>query len=260
MNFEFKKKYGQNFISDKNLIDKITDLVPITKSDLVIEIGPGEGALTYNLANKGGNLLIYEIDSDLKSVLESKLKGFNNYSLFIRDFLDVDVKNDLNSFSYNNLILVSNLPYYITTPIIKKIIDDNIMCDYMVLMVQEEVADRFCAEVGSKEYGSLTVYLNAFYDIKKCLKVNRKMFNPSPNVDSAVVVMKKKKDVNILDYEKFKKFVKDCFRYKRKNIKNNLKEYDLNKIESILSKYNLKLSDRAEKISVDIFIEIANSL
>lgn len=258
--FNFKKKFGQNFISDKNLIDKITNLVQITNDDLVIEVGPGNGALTINLVNKAKYVLIYEIDKELENVINNKLINYNNYNLIIKDFLDVDIDKEVKNYDYDNLVFVSNLPYYITTPIIKKFIDSNVLCDYMVVMVQEEVANRFCANVGSKDYGSLSVFLQAFYDIKKELKVNRKLFNPIPNVDSAVVVMKKKEKIKIDNIEFFKKFVRDCFRFKRKNLKNNLNGYDLDIIENILLNYNMNLGYRAEDISVDLFIEIANIL
>ena len=258
--FNYKKKYGQNFITDKNLINKIVNLVPITKNDLVIEVGPGSGALTLDLVNRAKNVIIYEIDFDLEEIINNKLNDYDNYKLIINDFLDVDIKKDIDDYQFDNLIFVSNLPYYVTTPIIKKFIDDGILCDYMVVMVQDEVADRLSAVVGSKDYGSLTVYLNAFYDIKKELKVNRKLFFPIPNVDSAVVVMKKKGIIKINNYEYFKKFVRDCFRFKRKNLRNNLKGYDIDIIESLLSKYNLSLSNRAEEIDYDIFIDIANKM
>lgn len=258
--FNYKKRFGQNFITDNNLINKITSLIPITNKDLVIEVGPGNGALTINLVKKANHVLIYEIDSELEEILKFNLKMFNNYTLTIKDFLDVDIEEDVSRHSYNNLIFISNLPYYITTPIIKKFIDSNIICDYMVLMVQEEVANRFCASVGSREYSSLTVFLNTFYDIKKEMRVNRKLFFPVPNVDSAVVVMKKKDNIKIKNYEFFKFFIRNCFKYKRKTLRNNLKGYNLDIIDDFLNKYGLSLNNRAEDIGVDIFIELANLL
>lgn len=258
--FNFKKKFGQNFIIDKNLIDKITNLVPITKNDLVIEVGPGNGALTLNLVNKAKHVLIYEIDEELEDILNNKLCSYNNYSLIIKDFLGVNIIDDINNYNYDKLIFVSNLPYYITTPIIKKFIDSNVICDYMVVMVQEEVANRFSASINNKDYGSLTVFINAYYDVSKAIKVNRKLFIPQPNVDSAVVVMKKKNNVNIKNYNLFKRLVKDSFQFKRKTLRNNLKGYDLDIIETILVKHNKSLQNRAEDIEIDIFIEIANEL
>ena len=260
MSFNFKKKYGQNFITDTNLINKIVNLVPITNNDLVIEVGPGNGALTLNLVNKAKFVLIYEIDKELEPILSVKLKEYDNYKLYIEDFLNVDICKEISNYCYDKLIFVSNLPYYITTPILKKFIDNNVLCDNMVVMVQDEVANRITANVGTREYGSLSVFLNSFYDIKKVMKVNRNNFNPSPNVDSAVIVMKKKDNINIKDYEFFKNFVMKCFRFKRKTLKNNIKDYNLEVIDNVLNNYNLSIFNRAEDISVDIFIDIVNTL
>lgn len=259
-NFDFKKKFGQNFITDKNLIEKIVSYGNISKNDLVIEVGPGMGALTTYLVDKAKYVLIYEIDKSLESILNEKLYGYDNYSLIIEDFLNVDVKKEIDKYSYEKLIFISNLPYYITTPIIKKFIESNVFLDRMVVMVQEEVANRFSAKTGSRDYGSLTVYLNAYYDVSKVMKVNRNLFYPKPNVDSAVVLLKKKEIINIIDHDYFQKLVRDSFQFKRKNLRNNLKSYDLEKISNILSKYNLSLNNRAEDIGVDIFIEMANDL
>lgn len=259
-NFDFKKKFGQNFITDKNLIEKIVSYGNISKNDLVIEVGPGMGALTTYLVDKAKYVLIYEIDKSLESILNEKLYSYDNYSLIIKDFLNVDVKKEIDKYSYDKLIFVSNLPYYITTPIIKKFIESSVFLDRMVVMVQEEVANRFSAKTGSREYGSLTVYLNAYYDVSKVMRVNRNLFYPKPNVDSAVVLLNKKENINIIDHDYFQKLVRDSFQFKRKNLRNNLKSYDLEKISNILSKYNLSLNNRAEDIGVDIFIEIANDL
>lgn len=259
-NFDFKKKFGQNFITDKNLIEKIVSYGNISKNDLVIEVGPGMGALTTYLVDKAKYVLIYEIDKSLESILNEKLYSYDNYSLIIEDFLNVDVKKEIDKYSYEKLIFISNLPYYITTPIIKKFIESNVFLNRMVVMVQEEVANRFSAKTGSREYGSLTVYLNAYYDVSKVMRVNRNLFYPKPNVDSAVVLLNKKENINIIDHDYFQKLVRDSFQFKRKNLRNNLKSYDLEKISNILSKYNLSLNNRAEDIGVDIFIEIANDL
>ena len=257
--FKFKKKFGQNFITDTNLIKKIISYANITDNDLVIEVGPGQGALTSEMLSKAKYCLIYEIDRDLEFYLNEKFSNFNNYDLKFIDFLEVDINNDIKNICYDRLLFISNLPYYITTPIVKKVVDSNLF-DTVLIMVQDEVANRFCASVNSKDYGSLTVYLNAYYKVNKLFKVNRKLFNPSPKVDSAVVLLEKKKDVNIKDFNLFNKLVKDSFQFKRKTLKNNLKNYDLNLIEGILNKYNLSIQNRAEDINVDIYIEIANNL
>mgnify|MGYP002442104121 FL=1 len=159
------------------------------------------------------------------------------------------------------MYVVANLPYYITTPIIEKIISSNINPDILVFMVQKEVGDRLSAKVGTKEYSSLSVYLNYYYDIKKLVNVPRNVFVPVPNVDSVVVSFKKKdKMLEVYDEKLFFKLVRDSFKFKRKNIRNNLKEYNLVVIEKVLKKYNFDLNVRAEAISIDIFVDIANNL
>ena len=259
--FKFKKKYGQNFIKDESLINRIVDSANINKDSLVIEIGPGMGALTTKILDKCKQGIIYEIDVEIKGYLENKLKKYNNYELIFEDFLQADVNDKLKKFNYKELLIVANLPYYITTPIIKKIIDDNILADKIVIMIQKEVADRFSAKVNTKDYSSLTVFLNYYYDIKKLFNVSKNMFYPKPEVDSSVILMCKRNEKEFIrDINKFNKLVKDSFKYKRKNLRNNLKEYDLLKIEEILNKYNLSLTSRAENIPLNVFIEIANNL
>lgn len=259
--FKFKKKYGQNFLKDKNILENIVKKSEIDKDTLVIEIGVGAAALTLTMQSYAKNIIGYEIDESLKDILAEKLKGKNNIEIIYGDFLKQDVKNDLKKYHYKKLYVVANLPYYITTPIITKIINDNIEVDKIVVMVQKEVGDRFNAKPGTKDYNSLTIFLNYYFDIKKLLDVSRNCFTPKPNVDSIVVEMKKKTiKYDVKNEELFFKLVRDAFTHKRKNLRNNLKGYNLDKIEEILKKYNLDLNVRAESLSIDIFIEISNFL
>ena len=259
--FNFKKKFGQNFIIDENIIDKIVDSSNIDNDTLVIEIGPGAGSLTYKLCKKAKNVLCYEIDTTVKDILHENLKEYNNFEIKYQDFLKSNVLEDIKKYNYKKLYVVANLPYYITTPIITKIIEDNIPVDKIVIMVQKEVGDRFKAEVGTKEYNSLTIYLNHYFDIKKVMVVSKNVFLPKPRIDSMVLEFNKKKDLPYIKNEKlFFKLVRDSFTQKRKTLRNNLKNYDLVKIEKVLKKYDLDLSVRAEQISSNIFIDISNSL
>ncbi len=259
--FNFKKKFGQNFIIDENIIDKIVDSSKIDNDTLVIEIGPGAGSLTYKLCKKAKNVLCYEIDTTVKDILHENLKEYNNFEIKYQDFLKSNVLEDIKKYNYKKLYVVANLPYYITTPIITKIIEDNIPVDKIVIMVQKEVGDRFKAEVGTKEYNSLTIYLNHYFDIKKVMVVSKNVFLPKPRIDSMVLEFNKKKDLPDIKNEKlFFKLVRDSFTQKRKTLRNNLKNYDLVKIEKVLKKYDLDLSVRAEQISSNIFIDISNSL
>ena len=259
--FYFKKKFGQNFIVDENIIDKIVESSNIDKDTLVIEIGPGAGSLTYKLGLKAKNVLCYEIDTTVKDILNENIKDLNNVEVIYQDFLKIDVNNDLKKYEYKKLYVVANLPYYITTPIITKIIEDELDVDKIVAMVQKEVGDRFKANVGTKYYNSLTIYLNYYFDIKKVMNVSRNVFIPKPNVDSLVLEFDKKEKLeDINNLELFFKLVRDSFKQKRKTLRNNLKKYDLEKIEEVLKKYDKDLNVRAEQLESKIFIAIANSL
>lgn len=258
--FFFKKKYGQNFIIDSNIINQIIKKSEIESDSLIIEIGPGMGVLTSKLAGSGNNVLCYEIDETLKPFLTENLKEHKNIKIKYEDFLKSDVILDIKEYEYKKLYVIANLPYYITTPILIKLIEDNISPDKIVIMVQKEVGDRFKASPGKKEYGSLSVYLNYYFEVKKIMDVSRNVFYPKPNVDSVVIEFTKKKVTKLKNKELFFKLVKDSFKQKRKTLKNNLKNYDLNKIDKVLSQYNYDLSVRAEQLSVEIFIEIANYL
>ena len=167
--FKFKKKFGQNFITDANIINKIVDKSGVDKDTLVIEIGPGAGSLTYKLVRSAGFVLCYEIDKEVENILKNNIEGFDNYEIIFDDFLKRNVNNDLRKYKYNKLMVIANLPYYITTPIITKIIDDSINPDKMLFMVQKEVGDRFKATPGNKDYNSLSIYLNYYFDIKKVI-------------------------------------------------------------------------------------------
>lgn len=259
--FKFKKKFGQNFIVDENVIDKIISSAGIDKDTMVIEIGPGAGSLTYKLCGVAKNVLCYEIDDSLCDILSNNLSGFDNVLVKYCDFLNADVCSDLKNYSYDKLYVVANLPYYITTPIIMKIIEDKIPVDKIVVMVQKEVGDRFKANPGSRDYGSLSIYLNYYFDVCKLMDISRNIFIPKPNVDSIIVEFKRKKSsFSVNDSDLFFKLVRDSFKQKRKTLRNNLKGYDLSKIESVLSKYGYDLSVRAENLSIDIFVDISNNL
>ena len=259
--FRFKKKFGQNFITDVNVINKIVDNSLVDNDTLVIEIGPGAGSLTYKLVSSAGFVLCYEIDKDVETILRDHLKDYFNYEIIFDDFLKRDVLNDIKNYNYKKLMVIANLPYYITTPIIMKIIDDNLSPDKMVFMVQKEVGERFKATPGTKDYNSLSIYLNYYFDIKKLMDVSRNVFMPVPNVDSIVVEFTKKEELlNVDNRELFFKLVRDSFKYKRKTLRNNLKGYNLELIEQVMHNFGYNLSDRAEIIPINVFVEIANSL
>ncbi len=260
-NFNFKKKFGQNFIIDENIIKSIITKSDIDENTLVIEIGVGAGALTIGLSQFAKNVLCYEIDETLKQVLDVTLKNEKNVDIIYKDFLQADIKNDIKKYEYKKIYVIANLPYYITTPIIMRIIESKIDVDKIVVMVQKEVGDRFKASPNTKDYNSLSVFLNYYFDIKKLLDVSRNVFMPKPNVDSIVVEFKKKENIyKVKNEDFFFKLIRDSFVQKRKTIRNNLKGYDLDKIETVLKKHNFDLSVRAEQLPIEIFVELANYL
>ncbi len=260
-NFNFKKKFGQNFIIDENIINNIIEKSEVDKDTLVIEVGPGAGSLTRKLVKKAGFVLCYEIDETLKPMLSDLLKEEDNIEIVFEDFLKTNVKEKLKEFDFKKIYVVANLPYYITTPIILKFIEDKINVEKIVVMVQKEVGDRFKASPNSKDYGSLSIFLNYYFDVIKLMDVSKNVFVPKPNVDSIVVEFRRKKcQLDIKNEDIFFKLVKDSFKQKRKTIRNNLNDYDLEKVEQILVKNNFSLSSRAEQIPIEVFAEISNNL
>ena len=258
---KFKKKFGQNFLKDNSIVKRIVDISGVDANSLVMEVGPGGAILTKELSSHAKNVIAYEIDVDLASELESKLMGYDNVDVIFQDFLDADLILDISNYSYKKIFFVSNVPYYITTPILLKLIRSRISFDNIVMMVQKEVGDRFSTSPGSREYGSITVLLNYFFEVKKEFSVSRKQFIPEPNVDSVVISFhERKKKYPLKDFDFFETIVRDSFQFKRKNIKNNLKKYDLQIVESVLKEYGYDLSVRAENLDVRVFVDLSNAL
>lgn len=252
-NFRFKKRYGQNFLKNQDIIEQITNSISPTPKDLIVEIGPGGGAITRKLKKYGSRLVAIEIDEETKPLL-NPLED-EKTSIKYADFLEIDLNKFLNDYSYEKLYMIGNLPYYITTPIIEHIIDSRIPLESLTIMVQKEVADRFLAIPGTKEYGYMTVLLNYHFDIKKITDVSKKDFEPMPKVDSTVIKLIKKEEQDI-DYDRFKQFFKDSFKFKRKTLNNNLKAYNREKIQKVLEDNGFSLSNRAEEIDLKTFIDI----
>ena len=253
-----KKSLGQNFLINQNIINNIASSINAQKDDLIIEIGPGMGALTKELKKKNSFLLCYELDTDLKPYLNS-LED-DKTKIIYEDILKSNIKEDIKNIPYKNLFIVGNLPYYITTPIIKYLISLNLDVKEMTFMVQEEVADRFSALPNHKDYGSITLYLKYFFNVEKLFKVSKNSFNPVPKVESAIIKLTKRENKPNVDTEKYFKLISDSFKMKRKTLRNNLSNYDFKKVEEVLLKYNLPLNIRAEELSEGVFVDITNSL
>lgn len=259
-NFKFKKKFGQNFIIDENIIKKIIDKSEIDKDTLVIEIGPGAGSLTTKLATVAGQVLCYEIDITLEPILNQNFSSYSNVRVIYEDFLKANVLSDISKYNFDKVYVVSNLPYYITTPIIFKFIEEKIPVTKIIIMIQKEVGNRFKAQPNTKDYGSLSVFLNYYFNVRKIMDVSRNVFIPKPNVDSIVVEMCKRDDkIYVKDENLFFKIIKDSFRQKRKTLRNNLLNYNLANIENTLLKNDFSLESRAEQIPIEVFAEIVNN-
>ena len=256
-NIPAKKSLGQNFLKDENILRKIADSFDVTEKDLIIEIGPGMGALTKYLIQKSSDLLCYEIDERLKDTLLSFSK--ENVQIIFDDFLKRNLKEDLQK-DYEKIYVIANIPYYITTPIIEHILASGLIIHGMTLLVQKEVAMRFSAKPGSKDYGYFTVFLQHYFSAQKLFDVHPHAFSPLPKVMSSVVRLVRKEKLIELDESKFFEFLKMAFHQKRKTLKNNLQGYNWDRIAPILQNSGYSLSARAEEISYETFVLIFQNL
>ena len=248
-----KKKFGQNFLIDTNIALKIIKVA--ISSDLIIEIGPGLGSLSELILNENKTLYAYEIDEDMVKILNDRLGNNDKFHLFKEDFLEVD----LNNVPYKNeeISICSNLPYYVTTPILLKLFESDLKINKITVMVQKEVADRFKAKVNDKDYNALSIIVNYLYDVKYEMDVKKSVFYPSPNVDSAVISfiphIERDKDFEL----KFFSLIKKCFTHRRKTLYNNLKEdYSKEILDDLYKKLNFKDSIRAQEIDLDGYLKM----
>lgn len=258
-NLRAKKQLGQNFLTSEAAIAGIVEAAKLTKNDTVIEIGPGIGALTEKLAGQAGQVYAFEIDSGLLPVLDDTLAPYKNIEVINEDILKVDLESFLKEKKINGPIkVVANLPYYITTPILLQLLDENIVFDKMVLMMQKEVAERINATPGHREYGSLTITVQSRMNAEISLIIGKKSFFPQPKVDSAVMTLSKMEHnpYNIENFSEFNKFVRACFAQKRKNLWNNLLNYfgrtdaAKEKITKVLAELDIATNVRAEQLSI----------
>lgn len=257
MEIKAKRSLGQNFLRDENILNKIANSTEAKERDLIIEIGPGKGALTKKLKTTQAQVVAFEIDERMKPILS--LLEDDKTKIVFNDIMAVNLEDELANFKYDNLYVIANIPYYITTPIIKKLIESKLDINNIVLLVQKEFAERVSAKEGCKEYDSLTVYLNYFYKIKKLFVVNRNCFDPAPKVDSAVIKFEKSQ-FNSCNEKLFFTLIEDAFKFKRKTLKNNLKKYDWEKVYSFLEMHGYKESVRAEEISLEMYLNLVEYL
>ncbi|HOE06480.1 MAG: ribosomal RNA small subunit methyltransferase A [Bacilli bacterium] len=259
-NLQAKKKLGQNFLVDGNIIHKIIDQINLSKEDGVIEIGPGIGAMTEILLQQAEKVLCYEIDKDMVEVLSREL---TNGNLLIKqeDFLKADLISDLKNFKENQrIVVVSNLPYYITTPIIFKLLEEETSIKEFYFMVQKEVGLRLTGKPKTKDYNSLSVLISFQAEANLLFEVKRNSFYPVPDVDSVIISLKKTgKDYGVNNRDKFIEFVQNIFAMRRKTIINNLMaKYSFSRKElvDIMSSQGHKETLRAEELSVKEIVEL----
>lgn len=263
--FKFSKSLGQNFLVDGNTVKGIVEKAGIGKDDYVLEIGPGIGTLTEELALNAKKVVSVELDRELLPILDITLKDYDNVEIVYGDILKIDIDELIEEkFEGKKVKVVANLPYYVTTPILSKLIEGGHKIENVTVMIQKEVADRIVADKDNKQYGSLTVFINFYSDPKIVLDVPRTVFIPQPNVDSAVIKLELKEDLIKVDREIFFKLVKSAFGKRRKTILNSMTtgELELSKAEllPILEELNIESNKRAENLSIDDFAMIANKL
>ena len=258
-----KKAYGQNFLTDELLLDEIVEKAGVTEKDTVLEIGCGAGALTRALAKKAKKVVGYEIDTTLRPVLEQTLSGLNNVNIVFKDVMKEKLE-DLENRLGEDYIMVANLPYYITTPIVMEFIEKAKKLRGMAIMVQEEVAERFSANAGSSDYGAITVAINLRGSASVIIRVPREKFTPIPNVDSAVVKIDIDKNKNTdVDFDKVRNVVRCAFSSRRKMLVNNIMNvFQLNRqdAEKVLINADVSLTARGEQLDENAFIRLAKEI
>ena len=259
-NLTLKKAFGQNFLTDTALLDDIVAKAGVTENDTVLEIGCGAGALTRALAKRAKKVVGYEIDTRLEPVLDDVLSEFNNVQIVFSDVMKVKL-NDIEKKLGGEYILVANLPYYITTPIIMRFIENAKNIKAMVIMVQEEVAYRLASKESSSDYGAITVGINLRGSAEVVLRVPREKFTPIPNVDSAVVKITVEKDKYIgVDTDLVRDIVRCAFSSRRKMLVNNIMNvYKLSRsaVEEILNLADIPLTVRGENLTADDYVKLS---
>lgn len=268
--FTFKKSFGQNFLTDTNILQKIVDTAEIDKNVNVIEIGPGIGVLTEFLAENAAEVMAFEIDDRLIPILADTLRDFDNVKVINEDILKSDLQSRIKEFANPDLPIkiVANLPYYITTPILMHLIESKIPFAEFVVMMQKEVADRISAEPNTKAYGSLSIAVQYYMTAKVAFVVPRTVFIPAPNVDSAILKMTRREQplVQVKDEDFFFRVSKISFVHRRKTLWNNLTSHfgkadeTKAKLEQALEIAEIKPSIRGEALSIAEFAKLADAL
>ena len=261
--FMFKHKYGQNFLTDANLLKSIVNDANISEKDNVLEIGAGAGTLTrYILERTKNKVVAVEIDKTLQPILEENLKN-SSVQLEFSDFLKIKPEQIKKWFNGEKFKVVANLPYYISTPILFYLIDNQLPVESITVMLQLELAQRLSAKPGTKDYGALTVLLSMISNVSLTRKVSKKLFLPEPKVDSAVVNINFNYNKFDVDFKLISKFIKNCFMMRRKTLINNImNSYNITReeIKNIFNMLNINENARAENLTDVQFVELFNNL
>lgn len=258
-NITANKSYGQNFLIDELALEKIIEVSNITNNDLIIEIGPGLGNLTNLLLKEAGKVICIELDKKMIQILNDRFSLYNNFEIINDDILKVDLKELISINNYSKVKVVANLPYYITTPIIMKLLESNLSLDSITIMVQKEVAKRLTEQPGSgKEIGAITYTINYYTNPKYVYDVTKECFLPSPKVDSSIINLEvlPTPKIKVLDEELFFRIIKSAFMQKRKTLLNSLSNSNIASkdfLEKMLDDLKMDKKIRAEKIKLEEF-------
>ncbi len=261
-NFKFTKSLGQNFLVDDSVLEDIIEGAEISPEDHVIEIGPGVGTLTAELLNKAKRVTSLELDASLIPILLEELKDRDNFTLINKDALKVDFKTLINE--GEKVKVVANLPYYVTTPIIVKLLNEDVAFDSLTIMIQKEVAERINADPGNKDYGALSLLVQYYCDTKIIRKVPPSSFVPRPKVDSIVIKLTKlpRARVEVKDETMFFKVIRESFNMRRKTLSNALKNINISKedLGEAFKEAGIDSRRRGETLSIEEFAALANSI
>ena len=256
------KKLGQNFLISEEIIDQIIERANVNKEDVIIEIGPGLGSLTAKLLENAKKVIAIELDSNMVKLLQTRFSLYDNFELIENDVLKVNLKEIVDR--YESVKVVANLPYYITTPIVMKLLEDKLNLKSITVMVQKEVGERFCAMPNSKDYGAITLSINYYTNPKIIIDVPKENFNPIPEVDSCVINLEIRKNppVELKNEKLFFNLIKAGFSQRRKTINNSLTCAGRTKeeIKNVLEKLEIPANLRAENLSIEDFANISNNI
>ena len=262
--FRPRKRWGQNFLVDHNIARKIVSSAELSPEDRVLEIGAGKGILTGKIASQVKKVIAIEIDKKLCSFLPEELKNYKNVEIIEGDFLKLDISRFLTSGYGSSVKVIANLPYYITSPIIVRLLNMKKWSE-AIFMLQKEVGERIAASPGGKDYGALSILVQYHCDVEKQFNVSRNVFRPKPDVDSVVIKLKllKRPRIKVEDENLFFKIVHAAFSQRRKKLSNsisNVLKIDKHLLENLLERLNISPTRRAETLSMEEFATISNSL